>query len=309
MPIEFRLREVHAGSASAYRGKVPAPPAAAREPAAAVEVARIAASLIEPAGLEVAREPAAFVVRTPESSAEIRVTFGRASVVALADLTVLGNDDVLAIRVAGALSEVFGPLELRWGNERVVLESTEAADGEASRYADQRAEQVRALLASLEDDVLKPLFAGLPLGSLPRARNAHEAPSREARKSSKVALAILGLVIVGPAGLWFYETWLSKAALGASCTQGADCRSRQCLPRAQAPAPVQIGTFKLPSFAPPPSTAVSGGVCTRDCITDADCPSSLRCRGAMEWTTFGGAALPGGTRVLRCQPEAWDRDR
>lgn len=304
VPIEFRLREVHAGSATAYRGKLPAVPVARREPSAAVPIARIAASLIEPAGLEVEREATAFVVRTPESNAEIRVTFGRAAAAALADLTVLGNDDVLAIRVAGALSEVFGPLELAWGDERVVLESTEAADGEASRYAERRAEQVRALLASLENDVLKPLFGGLPLGSRPAAP-----PASEDRKSSKVALAILGLVILGPAGLWFYESWLSKAGLGAPCTDGLECRSRQCLPRARAPGPVQIGTYRLPSFAPPPSAATSGGVCTQDCITDADCPSSLRCRSAMEWTSFGGTVLPGGTRVLRCQPEAWDGDR
>lgn len=303
MPIEFRLREVRGGSATAYRGKLPPPPAAERAAAAPVAIERIAAALIEPAGLEVVRETTAFVVRAEGSSAEIRVTFGRATEAALADLTVLGNDDVAAIRVAGALSEVFGPLELAWGDERVVLESTEAADGEASRYAERRAEQVRALLASLENDVLKPLFGGLPLG----ARTSRP-PAFDDRKSSKVALAILGLVILGPASLWFYETWLSKAALGAPCTDGGECRSRQCLPRARAPGPLQIGTYRLPSFAPPPSPAVSGGVCTQECITDADCPSGLRCRSAMEWTSFGGTVLPGGTRVLRCQPEAWDGD-
>ncbi len=304
IPIEFRLREVRAGSATAYRGKLPAPPASAREPAPAADIARIAASLIEPPGLEVERESTAFVVRVPESKAEVRLTFGRTEKAALADLTLLGNDDVLAIRVAGALTEVFGPLEMSWGDERLVIESTEGADGEASRYAERRAEQVRALLASLENDVLKPLFGGLPLGSLPVTP-----PPQETRKSSKVALAILGLVVLGPASLWFYESWLSKAALGASCTENLDCRSRQCLPRARAPAPVQIGTYTLPSFAPPPSAAVSGGVCTRDCITDDDCSSGLRCRSAVERTSFGGTVLPGGVRVLRCQPEAWDGDR
>ena len=45
--------------------------------------------------------------------------------------------------------------------------------------------------------------------------------------------ALTDIVILGPAGLWFYETWLSKAALGAPCT---DAVSR-CTPLSQPPTP------------------------------------------------------------------------
>jgi hypothetical protein len=87
-------------------------------------------------------------------------------------------------------------------------------------------------------------------------------------RASVVAIALVALLATSLVG-----RWLAKATTGEACSADADCRSSHCL---------ALETATLTE-----GIRHDGRVCTESCVTDLDCPSSMRCRTAIRESASG----------------------
>lgn len=288
-PIPIRVKPVRGRVIDPYRGTPDADQQADRFAARTAEpqpIDDIIAALVRLPKAKVARAGRRFTLTREGES--LKVAFASAARFVSLDDASWEGDPLLAIDALHWLLPLFGAVEIKADGFVDLIDGHEPADAVAGRY--------RTYWIAEALQVAQKLGTKPPPGVTPPVAPAPRRPTREERNRSHLMVATLIAIGAMIVGVWIYEAWFSKAALGGRCVANDECRSNQCLPE-EPVQPMTLGGQQLLFEQQPTSRA---GVCTDDCTVDADCPSSMRCGDAVSYEFHLG------TRVKRCIPIGWD---